>query len=121
MRAALLAVGFTVMMSGVAVAAGIDELWRVTRSRNCADYVSAYAKTARNPNDGVAIASWLIGYTTAINLWRPGTFDISDEMALKGIMLRLEIWCRNNPIDDIAIGMEIMVYELDPKRQQGGP
>lgn len=85
-------------------AAGLPSAWaadakgnyalRGVGSQECATLVEQLKK---DPNGSVSVASWILGYMTAINRYEPTTFDISpvtDARALTNIAIAL---CQKNP------------------------
>jgi murein L,D-transpeptidase YcbB/YkuD len=51
----------------------------------------------QDPQAPVETAFWLLGYMTAINHWRPDTYDISPVLDASGMLTMLAEICRKHP------------------------
>jgi hypothetical protein len=76
-------------------------------------------KTMQTMTD-VAVKAWIAGYITAYNGWLDEIYkrNDSDVMAstdLDGVYMSLMKYCRDNPLENAAGGMESIIRQLEAK------
>ena len=103
------------LTSTLAWSADESEKYRTMGVRSCEIYVRAQCE---NSWSKITIEAWIAGYITAYNYQTPNTYDIRANGDLDSIMLWLDNWCRANPREDLAGGMEVLTEELYPKRHK---
>jgi len=99
----------------------------------CADFVGKYSAeiAARNAIRGgggdrlytlefIAAYHYVLGWLSAFNALTPDTFNIVPTGA-NGAMLWLNNYCAKNPLKNLDAGLQALVEEAYPSRQQNRP
>ncbi len=89
---------------------------------SCGQYVAARDKARRGEyRDQNLHFSWMLGYITAYNYQTPDTYDVRGQTDTLGILLWLENYCKQTPLTDFTVAMELLTDELHPKRTRKAP
>jgi len=84
--------------------------------RSCGDWVHARKVGGVNQT---ADATWISGYITAYNLQTPDVYSIiGNTTDMKSVYLWMDQYCRENPLSRMVEGMQVLTYELWPKRKR---
>ncbi len=109
----------------LSVAATTANAYTTYGARGCGKLVSLMDsrsdsdKTMQTMTD-VAVKAWIAGYITAYNGWLDEIYkrNDSDVMAstdLDGVYMSLMKYCRDNPLENAAGGMESIIRQLEAK------
>ena len=76
-------------------------------------------KTMQTMTD-IAVKAWIAGYITAYNSWldlidKRNDSDIMASTDLDGVYMSLMQYCRDNPLENAAGGMEKVIQQLESK------
>lgn len=82
-------------------------------------------KTIQTMTD-VAVKAWIAGYITAYNGWldlihKRGNSDVMASTDLDGVYMSLMKYCRDNPLENAAGGMESIIQQLEAKSKPKKP
>jgi hypothetical protein len=92
--AMLLAAAWAVTPEAAAVDAKGNYALRGIGGETCRALIGQLQENAQAP---VETAFWLLGYMTAVNHWRPDTYDISPVLDASGMLTMLAEICREHP------------------------
>jgi len=97
------------------IAADKDSMYSTQGSKSCGEWVDA-----RKEEDWrfASLTGWIAGYITAYNKQTPGVFSILKTTDMKSISLWMDKYCQENPLNNLADGMEVLTHELWPNRKQ---
>jgi hypothetical protein len=65
--------------------------------------------------------SWVLGYITAVNLFGPWSFDVTQSIDTKGIWAWIDNYCAEHPFDSIAVAAQSLVSELGRSTARAPP
>ena len=89
---------------------------------SCGTYVVARDEGRRGDyrkvNDHSA---WLMGYLTGYNARTSDTYDIMGNKDLQSLLLWLENYCKQHPLDSFAVAVNFLIIELYPTRARTAP
>ena len=76
-------------------------------------------KTMQTMTD-IAVKAWIAGYITAYNSWldlidKRNDSDLMASTDLDGVYMSLMKYCRENPLENAAGGMESIIRQLEAK------
>ncbi|HAT36798.1 MAG TPA: hypothetical protein DCS82_13870 [Rhodospirillaceae bacterium] len=60
-----------------------------------------------------ALESWLLGYITATNVWRPDTADVAGGLEAPALFEWTDNYCQEHPKSRIAEAARNLIYGLD--------
>ncbi len=93
-----------------------------TGNRSCGGYVGARDEARRgNPEKENQYIIWFMGFLTAYNWLKHDTWDIKSGLDQEALLLWLENYCKERPLEDFAGAMEAPTSELYPKRIRKAP
>jgi len=61
---------------------------------------------------------WITGYISAYNKQTPDVFDIMGSTDKENIYLWMDKYCQENPLSNLAEGMNVLIEELWPNRKR---
>jgi hypothetical protein len=107
------------------VAASTANAYNTYGARGCGKLVSLMDsraesdKTMQTMTD-IAVKAWIAGYITAYNSWldlidKRNDSDIMASTDLDGVYMSLMQYCRDNPLENAAGGMEKVIQQLESK------
>jgi hypothetical protein len=82
-------------------------------NRTCQQFLDAIEDDERLT---VAFASWTEGFMTATNALNDDTFDLTPWQTVEVIMLKMQVFCRNNPDTVYMLGLGQLISTLVPDR-----
>jgi len=97
------------------IAADKDRYYWVQGAISCGDWVKDRKKGGWVLNDDTY---WIAGYITAYNLLTPDVHNIMGNTDMDSIYLWMDKYCQENPLSNLAGGMEILTHELWPNRKR---
>ena len=62
--------------------------------------------------------NWIFGYLTAFNKKTPDVYSILGSTDNESVYLWMDKYCHENPLDNLAVGMEFLTTELWPNRKR---
>lgn len=65
--------------------------------------------------------AWVKGYLVAYNLSRKNNYNILGDTSLSTAYLWMDIWCKDNLLDGVVQGMELLTLALWPNRTTTDP
>jgi hypothetical protein len=76
-------------------------------------------KTMQTMTD-IAVKAWIAGYITSYNSWldvidKRKDSDIMASTDLEGVYMSLMKYCRDNPLENVAGGMDSIIRQLEAK------
>jgi len=88
----------------------------------CSTFVAARDEGRRGDNRRVnEYADWMAGYLTANSVFVPDTYDILGSSDMNAVLLWLENYCKQNPLNTFAAAAEAVTAALYPKRTRNSP
>ena len=61
---------------------------------------------------------WVVGYITAYNREKPDVWQILGSTDVESVYLWMDKYCQENPLSDLADGMNVLTNELWPNRKR---
>ncbi len=109
----------------LSVAATTANAYNTYGARGCGKLVSLMDsraesdKTMQTMTD-IAVKAWIAGYITAYNSWldlidKRNDSDVMASTDLDGVYMSLMKYCRDNPLENAAGGMETVIQQLEAK------
>jgi len=68
--------------------------------------------------NNVADVNWITGYITAYNTQTPDVYNILGNTDVESVRLWMDKYCQENPLSNLAKGMESLTKELWPNRKR---
>jgi len=62
--------------------------------------------------------AWVAGYITAYNIHKPDVYNILGSTDMESVLLWMDKYCRENPLNTSDDGMETLIDELWPNRKR---
>jgi len=61
---------------------------------------------------------WIAGYISAYNRQKLGVYNILGSTDIDSVLLWMDKYCRENPLSNLATGMDVLTNELWPNRKR---
>ena len=126
MKRTIFALAMSLFLPATVNASDIDQRYSVSYAEgkmgSCGQYVTARDEGRRGEyRDHNLHFTWILGYITAYNYQAPDTYDVRGQTDTSGILLWLENYCKQTPLTDFAVAMELLTDELYPNRIRKAP
>jgi hypothetical protein len=80
-----------------------------------------FIESLNKPSQRIQIKANIVGYTDAYNTWVNDTCDILGDTDLDSVLLWLENFCRERPLNNVATGLHQLMLELHETRRISCP
>jgi hypothetical protein len=104
-------------LAGVSCAAFVNLYWAEIAARNANHHVGGDLNFT---NDFIAARYYVTGWLSAYNMLTPDTFNIVPN-GTEGAIFWLNNFCTKNPLKNLDDGLQALVVEAYPSRQQNAP
>ena len=113
MRSVLVVLTLALAVQAPCVASDKDGGYAIYGAATCAEFLRGVS----SPNSSRAVSNlaWMGGYVTAYNLRMRNTYDMLGSTDLEGAELWMNKYCNEHPLDNMAVGMQHLMIELQPK------
>ena len=107
----IIALVFIATFSLATPSAAIDEKgdWTSLGARSCGEWLE-YKQNGGWPR--TALHSWLVGFISGANRYRPGKADYLESTDVKSAMLWIDKYCTESPLKDAAKAADALIQEL---------
>jgi len=66
----------------------------------------------------LSLIFWIGGYITAHNSHKPDVYNILGSTDMESVLLWMDKYCQDNPLNGLAVGMDVLTEELWPNRKR---
>jgi len=98
-----------------ATARDMDNKYSAQGDKSCGQWVNF-----RNGGgwEHAAVIGWIAGYIAAYNRQTPDVYNITGSTDFDNVLLWMDKYCRENPLSNLATGMDDLTNELWPNRKR---